>query len=446
MVLLHMSLRLVVCVAALSPAFLGYWAANTKSAILMIEVRSSATGLPAAGVELIATHVGVAPYSGRVVGPLDGRLGAFPLTGVDGRARFTLEPGKYQVQAQWGERRQGRIQVEIPELLSGEERTEEIILPSANDLLFQGRVLEEFSGAAIVGAEVLLYEGSSWGSSWPVYQASDVLAELAGTVTDATGAFEVCGPSWKRCMVRVRAPGHTAGFFPLMPGHGDAASALVLALHSSGDLVARVKQAGRPVAGIGVVVSLNGVGSWAAETDGVGCCRLADLPGGVPLDVSLWWPEPEHNRTAEGNGPSSCLASEPAFPQQRLVQTISTAVNLRPGETRFETWGLASRCRLIGVAQKDGEAVPGLLLRLIRGQSAYDGEKAAQFRWAETDMPDTIRADEYGCFEVPAIPSGTAWWLGPVATSVADSDGYGPGMWISIPEGVTEYWCNLSVP
>ncbi len=403
-------------------------------ATLWIEVVSADTGAALVGVHLGISSAGVLSYSGEGVSALEGAPGKFPDTDAQGRARFRLPPGAYTLHVSWGERGGGRKDIEVAELADGEERTQRIELPTANDLRFLGRVLDEGSGAPIAGADVLLFEGSSWGTSWPIYQPSEVIAELARTSTDAEGRFEVWSASWKRTMVRVRAPKLVPAFVPVQPGHSERELEIVLRLGGSAVLVATIEQAGKPAVGISVCLLMEGKGFvCSGQTDPDGRCRIEDVPAGVRLEVRLDRPAPGGEEDIQWR-----------FPFQRLHQDIPELLVLEPGETREQTWQLGVLCTLRGIARTpEGRPLPGLLLRLMRGEA---DDEPSFIRPFSQKFPDVVQTDEHGAFVIADLPSDI-WWLCPEPT-----DGRNPNLEaapfttrVAIPEGAREMDIDLEV-
>lgn len=377
-----------------------------RDATLWVEVVSADTGAPLAGQCLVITRRGRRNWEGESVSAMEGGIDRFPETDEHGRARFRLPPRAYTLHVRWEEGAPARREVEVAELAPGEVRTLRVELPTEPDVPFHGRLVEEGSGAPLAGADVLLFEAGTWGKPWPIYQPSEVLAELARTTTDGEGRFEVVAPSWKSAMVRVSAAGHAPAFVPVEPGHACPEDEVVLPVGGSGVLIATVQQGGRPVPGIQVNLLQEGAGLIRhAPTDEDGRCRFGDVPAGIPLQVRLDRPSPEDDWNKEW--------FEPRFPWQRLWEEIPEPLLLASGETREETWQLGATCTVRGIVRDaDGRPVPGLTLELIRMDERRE-EPLFIGGWM-TKSPDLVDCDAEGRFVLPDLPGG-AWWIGPVA-------------------------------
>jgi len=418
-------------------------------ATLWVEVRSAETGAPVLDVEVAISKAGVLSFSGEEVSALEGALRKFPHTGADGRARFRLPPGAYLLHVFWGGPGlgRGRQEVEVTELADKEERTLRIEIPTGDDLRVRGRALDERTEEPLAGAEVLLFEGNSWGSSWYVYQESGVITELAHTTTDAAGRFELAAPSWKHVMLRVRATGFATGYAAVEPREGVNAKEVEVRLGPSATLVARVEQAGQPVEGIRVSLSISQNWIRGTETERDGRCSFADVPAGVELEVHLAHPAPQPQKETEGEEEDSPFGwGKPPFPYQRLHHELAEPIRLAPGAREERVFQLGALCTLHGIVRDEGgRALPGLRLRLLRGQELEmeSGQPAGPFsiRSILEKFPDVFTTDEHGAFVVPDLPSAT-WWLGPFD----DESRYeADARRIAIPEGTTRLELELVV-
>lgn len=381
-----------------------------EDATLWVEVVSAHTGEPLVEQRLALTRGKRSSFNGEYVGAMDGALGKFPATDDAGRARFRVPPGAYRVVARFEERSRARREFPVATLAAGEVRTLRVELPTEYDVRFRCRLVDGLNGRPLAGAEVLLFDGNSWGTSWPIYLESKVQAELAWTVTDDEGRFEVIAPSWRHAMVRLRAPGYAPAFTSVVPGHAELGNEVVLRVGRSAELEVTVVQGGHVVPGIRVDLSEED-GGWirSGTTEAAGHCRLSNVPAGVKLRARLYRPDPE-------DWPEPGPWGYPSFPSQRSYDPIPETLVFSPDEARRVTWELYSTCIVRGVARdQDGRPGRGLVLQLIRD----NGEREEPFRIPMTQSPDLVDCDDEGGFVIEALPPGV-WWLGPYGGNFRD--------------------------
>ena len=406
-------------------------------ATLWVEVRSADTGAPVAGAQVAITRAGVLSDRGDIVPALEGELGKIPRTGADGLVRFHLRARAYLLHVSWGAMLQARKEVEVAELADDEERTLRIEIPTGDEAArFLGRVLDQRSSAPIAGAEVLLFQGESWGVPWPIYQDSRVVRELAQTTTDAEGRFAVLSSSSEHTMVRVRAPGFVSAYLPVVQRHSELAHEVELRVARSASLIGTVLKDGGPAPGIDVCLSTEtGQLVRHARTQSDGRCRIEGVPAEVSLHVRL-------DRSKEG------FETPPAL-VNRNNQDSAEVLVLAPGEVRECRWTLGALCTLRGIAHdSSGRAAPDLWLHLRHDDPAQPDEEPVFFMVGSEKYPDLTRTDAEGRFLIEELASGT-WWLAPEpewTRGRPSQDAIVPlAQRITIPEGATEVEVELEI-
>jgi hypothetical protein len=368
--------------------------ARANEAVLWLEVVSKETGAPIEGVFVVIRRPSQGFTRGEGTEALEGTLAHFPSTGADGRARFRVPPGDYELELRWQEAA-GREKFQVAALAAGEERSLRLELGTENDTELRGVVRAAGTEASIGNAEVLLFIAWSSGSSWPLYQPTEVKQELERTRTGSEGGFVLPIASWRRgAMLRVQAPGFATGYASAgWPASEVAERALEFSLRPAAALSGTVAGATK-----GLTVTLHEAhgASLSVETDPEGRFTLDDLPAGIPFEVRLLLPAPEGED------------DEDFTRRERRVGLLAEALVLEPGEHRLVAWNAPQLCVVRGSVRV---AEGAERVRFLEVERAYSPEEPHFL--GEKKYPDLLPVSAEGSFTLE-LASGT-WWLGPPA-------------------------------
>ncbi|HTF90162.1 MAG TPA: carboxypeptidase-like regulatory domain-containing protein, partial [Planctomycetota bacterium] len=232
-------------------------------------------------------------------------------TGVDGWIEFEVESGKaYWVQVGNPTLGFDGDQQKVSALAPGERREIELLVPTKEDVVLFGRLLDAETSKPVVDGRVLVEGGwntESPGSADPQElgtEAGQVVPEDASIHADVNGRFELHGKSWEHRIVGATAPAYARTVFRLGLGYSDSTHPLEVRMSRSATVDARVKDAsGSPIADVTVDLTTDPrrlqqnssmldahssiAPSWSATTDARGEVSIAELPPNAPLKVTL---------------------------------------------------------------------------------------------------------------------------------------------------------------
>ena len=346
-----------------------------------------------------------------------GRLGECPLTDKDGWAEFEVEPGRgHAVDCnELDDRFDGH---EVPALAKGEHRELEILVPTQDDVVLFG-VLVDAENLRPVADGTLQIQGDRIFSSihshaeQPDQPAERIELEGSPVRAGPDGRFQLGGKSWKHRAVSVTAPGYARTAFLLALGHSAAADPLEVRMWRSATLDVVVKDAsGAPILGAslkletrGNLLAQQGVlpdfyypgdELWSSKTDALGNASLVDLPPRVPLELKVY-----------KKGMGTRAESEPLI--------------LEVGERRrIEiSWGTGGR---VQGQVLDGNGNPVAKRRMWRVPSEPARTRPMILeRYGEP--AGTTSTDEQGRFQFGDIPVGT-WCIGLAPSSARGSSAF----------------------
>lgn len=373
-------------------------------ALLRVQVVSLENGRPLAGEHvLVCSKDGTMGLPAMLIDSTRGRmLGAdessdAPKTDEDGWAEIEVVPD-LELIASVDAAEFGRVQLDVAPMTPSERREIVLEVPTANDILFYGRLIAAADRRPIRDGLVVLD-----------HQSRDARATAPITTqtarTDSVGIFQLSGASWRRDVVSVSAPGFGSTTFRLVRGHETPGQALVISLAAGAEIRATVVDgAGAPLSGAVVTATAdpfrvdvsNGILDWTATralqrvgtADSDGACTLSDLPPDMPLYLR-----------AELAGLPPQVPAEP--------------VTLSAGESRAIRFSIGGGATIFGqIVDQHGQPVASHAVWRTPARKPV----RHLFQEYENDTndgsPTTTNTDQEGRFVFDAVPPGR-WWIGP---------------------------------
>lgn len=338
------------------------------------------------------------------------RLGEAPATGEEGEASFVVPAGRaWSLRSVPRPGLWGASETSVRALEAGERYLATLVVPLGGDLALRGRVLRAADGAPIEGASVHVHAlgVERIGAS----QLARPSGGRGDATTDAQGRFALASTSWERNALLVEAAGHAPRcvLAPEVPEEGELAPLEIRLEPAAGLELALRAPGGEPLAGLEARLSINAAAlaglerldapplTRSASSDADGLARLADLPGGVALELELFDPRAEGGRGG-------------------LVYRAPRALVLGPGESRRLELVVPAPDSLRGrLVDQRGRPVANHPVWLVPDR----GEELVVFFAHARPLRESV-SDEQGYFALPRVPAGR-WWVGPAPLPAGDA-------------------------
>jgi hypothetical protein len=363
--------------------------ADGAPATLRVLVRSKSDQRPIAGV-----HVSLAPAKLEGLRTLAetsaarGGIDAVLTTGDDGRVEFEAPSATDLVLRGYGKiGAAGSASADVAALSPGETREITLELPTGDDLVFCGRVVDRETRASIASAWIDVKDANGGHS----------------ITSDLDGRFELALAKWKRPALRVEAEGYGPALVVPSAGHEERDHALEVSLSRVASLHVSIRGAsGEPLEDVEAKLTTPGYNmvasqeellsaaidvpdpTWTARTDASGRAELLGLPAAMPLHLTL-------------------------SQERRVVLEGAAPIVLEPGESRDVEYDIGRGCHVNGrLVDQAEQAVAKQELWLVRAKH----DVGTYFLpYMDEQVVMRTRTDEAGRFVLDDVAPGS-WWLG----------------------------------